>query len=402
MYLTNDLMFEVSVKLTKADGVTTIGKDQHVAPINNILHSLISSCNVSLNNVPINDTINHYPYRSYITDLLGFDSNARYSWMEATGFYLDTASFMNNAAGGNDGFNNRRRLWRNAEDKEYTGLERTFMGRLHTDLDTIEGGIIPGVEIRVVLTLAKPEFVLMVKDNDQNDYKIVLTKASLWIPVATIRPEVFKKIEHSLEKGPCHYYIEKVQIREKNIPANSSTFYTENLFATVQLPARMILAFLPTSAFLGDFHKNSFDFQRKWEAAPAAWRGGVGGNKCFIEKISVTLNGRSLDGLESRAVLQDDMTMFVRLNHLLGYQKSRTGNSITYPDFLNGFYLAMYDVSTSGQSAVDYVIPAVKDGNLRLAVEFSSTTQTELTCLIFAEFPSVIQIDKFRRISQSY
>ena len=122
----------------------------------------------------------------------------------------------------------------------------------------------------------------------------------------------------------------------------------------------------------------------------------------FLEKISLTLNGKSVDGWDSTATENRDVMNFIRLHHFLGFTKTGSGNNLTMDEFMKGCFFAVFDLSTSGQSSMDYIIPSVRLGNLRLKVEFSSTTVEELTLVMFAEFPSLIQIDKFRRIKMSF
>ena len=69
---------------------------------------------------------------------------------------------------------------------------------------------------------------------------------------------------------------------------------------------------------------------------------------------------------------------------------------------MNGFFFAYYDLSTSAQSNMDFIIPAVRQGNLHIEVKFSKGTPHEITMLLFAEYPTLIKVDKHRQIRMSY
>ena len=58
----NNLMLKLSMKLTKEDG-TLIPAAKQVAPVCNVLHSAISEVKIYLQNIPINDNPEMYPYR---------------------------------------------------------------------------------------------------------------------------------------------------------------------------------------------------------------------------------------------------------------------------------------------------------------------------------------------------
>ena len=94
--------------------------------------------------------------------------------------------------------------------------------------------------------------------------------------------------------------------------------------------------------------------------------------------------------------------MFIRLNNVLGFTKTRTGNNLTRTDFHHGSYFCAYDLTTSGNSGMNFLVPSVRLGNLRLSLEFSSTTAEEMTMLIYSEFPSMLTIDRYRRIRMTY
>lgn len=122
----------------------------------------------------------------------------------------------------------------------------------------------------------------------------------------------------------------------------------------------------------------------------------------FLEKVTLTLNGKPVDGFDARASEHDDTLMFMRLHNVLGFSKTRTGNNLTRIDFHHGSYLCAFDLTTSANSGMNFLVPSVRLGNLRLSLEFSKTTGEEMTLLIYSEFPSLVTIDKFRQIRMTY
>ena len=210
----------------------------------------------------------------------------------------------------NGGFLARRLLFRNKADTAYTLDPVTFMGLLHTDFNGVEGGILPGVEIKVEISLTPQDFLLHVDKNDTEKYKISITDAKLSLPVATISSQMFTNMERLLEKQSAMYYLTRVQMTQRCIPANSLNYVSESLFSTNQLPSRLIIALLPTSTMMGDKHKSPFNFQREFPSASVegggwAFLGGGdvedGAAKATLTKVGLYLNGRSIDGWESEA-----------------------------------------------------------------------------------------------------
>ncbi len=424
------MYLKLELELCKADG-SAPDSSKNVAPINNVLHSLFKECKVYIEDYLINDNNENYAFKAFMIDTLSYDMNAKYSFLQTQGYYQDTPFQMD--SGGNASFGIRRDLFKNSSKSAYTTNPVTFVGKLHSDLLSCECGIIPGIALKVELTRADIDFTLMIPDiTDTEKYQLKIKEATLLCSVATLSTDHYLKLQQNLETKQAAIYYKRVQVQNKAIPANSKTFVSENLFSATLMPSRLILAFLPTTAFLGDRTKNPFNFGRKWsyttstiaeptsgsrrssftilghEIGGALTRtedeaGNVRGTKTiFLEKVNLTLNGKSLDGWEGKATENNDPMMFMRLHHYLGFTDVTTGNNLTMEEFLGGAFFCVYDLTTSSQSFLDFVVPSVRLGNLRLKLEFSSTTVEEMTLLMYAEFPSLIQIDKYRRIKMSF
>ncbi len=123
----------------------------------------------------------------------------------------------------------------------------------------------------------------------------------------------------------------------------------------------------------------------------------------FVEKVTMTLNGESLDGYaEHSATRRHDISNYMRLQYYQGFTSSGTGNNATYDEFMHGYFFLYYDLTTSLQAGLNDLVPAVRQGNLLLKIQFSSQLPIELTLLIYAEYPSLLLMDKNRQISVSY
>ncbi len=434
MYMIHEAQLKIDVTLTKADG-NAIEDGKMVGPCNLVLHSMFSECRIYLEDYILNESNENYGYKSFIGSLLSLDSNAKYSWLQAAGFFHDTAKAIDNV-NSNNGFDSRRDLFMRSAT-EYSNLPVTFVGKLLHDLVSCQTGIIPGISVRIELTLQNQDFLIMTDSDDK--YKLTIVNASLFCPVGQLRPNVFRTIQRHLKEKPIRMYYQKVQVTQKVIPANSQTFVTESLFSSSQLPSRVVFAFVPTSVYLGNQKKSPYNFKRKWEwtvpapgvrsarrdsersslssfiqipgtsipipgtstAPPSPLRQDML-KTCYIEKVLLSLNGKPVDGFDARASANDDTLMFMRLHNVLGFTKTRTGNNLTRTDFHHGYYFCAYDLTTSANSSMNFLVPSVRLGNLRLNLEFSTTIEEEMTIIIYAEFPSMCTIDQYRRIRMTF
>ena len=63
--------------------------DAAVAPINNILRSLFSQIDVSLNDVSVSSATTTYPFRAYIETNLNYGTDAKESRRQAAMYFID-------------------------------------------------------------------------------------------------------------------------------------------------------------------------------------------------------------------------------------------------------------------------------------------------------------------------
>ncbi len=405
MYIPDRMLLKLQVALT-LEGAERIPNAKKVAPINDCFHAIFKSCRIWLGETLLTKNGDNYPFKSYMIDFLSMDSNAKFSWMRGQMWHQDTFghSLSNQTdLSINAGFKSRMHRFKNEDQTNYVTHSIPLMGRLHTDLGSANAALCPGLGMKVELVFAPQEFVIQVPEADSGKYKLTVTDATLFCPVAQVSADMFRKIEKNLEEKNMRMYIRKTEVTNKNIPANTELFVSQ-LFPGGPLPSKMVLAVLPTASFVGTYHTNPFYFARNFthtEQVPGS--GQTVTHTTFIEKVQVTLNGESLDGLDSGITSSsEDMVNFIRLHYYMGFMQSRTGNAVTYQEFCHGFYFLYYDLSTGAQANNAWVVPAVRQGNLQIQINFAKAFPKELTLVIFAEYPSLIEINKLRQISMSY
>ena len=415
VYIINDMTLMVKVKLTLNNEETKIPQDKNCSVVNNVLHSLFEKCKVYVENVLTSDSSENYPYKAYIIDTLSYNNDSKLSFLQAAGYYRDSAFQMGNTML-NSGFQSRKERFQTPTflptgdvTWDYSLEEACFVGRLHTDLSSSEGAILPSVEIRVVLERTSDDFVLLSETNE--NFQVHLKHASLYVPVGTLNAELFTQIKMKLLKEPSRIYYTRSQVTLLQIPSTSKHWPSPTLFSSLQLPSRLVLAFIPTENLRGSKLKNPFDFQRKWTTTTEAVGGGffgIGANadpierNPFVQKVGVTLNGKSLDGWETTATELEDTMSFYRMHNVMGFAKSREGNAISHLQYHNGYFFLCYDLSTSLNAGNALLVPSVRSGTLKVEVDFSEPLTIELQMVCYAEFPSLMTIDSHRRVRCSF
>ena len=86
----------------------------------------------------------------------------------------------------------------------------------------------------------------------------------------------------------------------------------------------------------------------------------------YIKKVDCQLNSNSLDQVEDKSTEDECMQMYWRMFKFNGQLNSLFSNGITYDDFRYGYYFCVFDLSTSGKSGTNYVVPSIRVGHLRI------------------------------------
>lgn len=86
----------------------------------------------------------------------------------------------------------------------------------------------------------------------------------------------------------------------------------------------------------------------------------------YIKKIDCQLNSNSLDQVEDKPNEDECMQMYWRMFKFNGQLNTLFTNGISYDDFRNGYFFAVFDLSTSGKCGTNYVVPSIRVGHLRI------------------------------------
>ncbi len=102
--------------------------------------------------------------------------------------------------------------------------------------------------------------------------------------------------------------------------------------------------------------------------------------------MSLKLNGDQLDQLNLRSSEDQAVFDYVRFQNTNGFINHTTTNSIEYDDYLHGYYICAFDLSTTNEGAnSQYSVPSVRQGNLAVSIYFSKPQTVNLTLLMFGE-----------------
>ncbi|XP_078320050.1 uncharacterized protein F54H12.2-like [Crassostrea virginica] len=354
---------QVVCKFTKGDGTNLTGNHSTSTPINNILHSLFTEIDVSLNGKIVTPGTDTYPYKAYLEKLLSYKPRTLETQMRACTLWekdtpghmdevgLDAAVFapveLDVEGVGALAENNAHTVTIDAplgeavipEHSRNLGLRKrhqavadsvrkVLIDRLHIDLFQQEKFIPNGVDLRLRFNRAKPQFYMMTAIG--NSGIVVILNMLLWV----------RKV--------------------KPTPTNA--------------------------AFNGDNLKNPFHFKNE-----------------RVKKLEVSINGETISTRPYEPDFQGGLYLrsYLSLYQGLGKLGEDWAPDITLEEYKNGYTLWCIDF-TKDQEAQLNKFHLIETGNLRIEVQFGQNVQQTLNCLVYAEFDNLLEINKQREVNIDY
>src|SRR5215469_2865189 len=197
-YIDPNIYLYVRCKLVQDDNTDFKDETDKTAVANNLLHSLFRQCNVLLNGVPITHANDLYSYRSYLETLLTYGSDAAATHLTNAYWYLDSGNMQAcdptaAATTNNKGFILR---WERCKHSK----EIQLYGRVHADICNVPQLILPGVQLQVRFTKARPEFYLM-HHNEHSSAQLKFLDAQLIVNHVKPNPGILMAHNSVLQKG---------------------------------------------------------------------------------------------------------------------------------------------------------------------------------------------------------
>jgi len=344
-----------------------------VGPVNNWLHSLFTQVEVYFNQKRVSPSAGNYAYRAYIDTLLTYGSTAKNSHLGCALWYKDTAAKFSTPAE-NDGFKKRAQFTRNSQEVE-------LYGSLYCDVFNMNKFLLNEVELRVILSRSKSEFCLL--GTAGGNYSVKITDASLFVRKVRLNPKILLSHASILNQTTAKYPLTLVETKSFVIGANVRNKSFDNIYLG-QLPKRLVIGFVSNRAYNGDLTLNPFNFQH-----------------FNVNFLVLFVDGEQIPSKP----LQPDFTsigQYVQCYHTLfsgiGTHYEDDGNDISLEEYPNGYCLFAFDLTPdiSGSTASHWSPTML--GNLRMEIGFSAPVAEAINCMVYAEFDSLIQIDKQRNI----
>jgi hypothetical protein len=286
----------------------------------------------------------------------------------------------------NDGFANRSLYIKNSKQLEMIDKLRIDLGNQHRYIlnnttivisltkNSDSFGLLhqpyPGVEasptVKAIKALTNP--------------KIRFLDASLFVRKNVLYPSIILSHQKLLEAGHSALYPFKMsEVKSFSIPQSNQQFVEENMFLG-SVPSRIVVALMPSSAFVGSYSTNPFIFKDY----------AVSFVSLNVNNVPVPIKGMSLDFANNNFLLPYYL-MFCSL----GMNGQNQGLNISREAYKKLYPMFVFDVEQEHGS--DSTLSLEKSGAVRLELQFKTALPHAVTCLVYCEHQKIMEIDKYRQ-----
>ena len=378
-YDPSDMRLKLKVKLIKV-GDDAIANTDDVAPINDIANTMFSQVDVVLNDTVISQSTNMYPYKAYLSNLLGNSDDIKQTQLYMEGWETDLPGKFD--AADNTGHTNRKTRF-------LGGKEVELRVRLHTDL-AFQDRLIPNhVTCRMTLYRASDAFCLMAPSASgakPATYRLSVTDAQLEVRRVKLEPDCQLHIESKiLSNTGAQLPIIHVQTNQYVIPKNVFSFQLDGMFRG-QIPNSVVLGLVENAAVNGMYEKNPFNF-KDFDL-----------NYMQLTVEGVPVPSKPLQPNYAKGQYLDAYETIYRGTLMLD---SGHTHGIKYPDYKDGNCLYAFDLTPDQSDGVEHV-PHRRTGNVTLSLRFATQTPETLTLVVLGQMNNTITIDRSRNVLFDY
>ncbi len=356
----SSINLRLKLQVLKSDGSLYKDDDgQQPGIVNNVLGSLFRQVNVSLNGKSINSSDGNYSYRAYLQTLLNYGIDAKNTHLGIIGWNLNSTE--------------RQLLIKNSAILE-------LYGKLHADVLNQPLLMLNNVNLKISLTLNKPEFYLLTNDVNDNS-KVKILEAALYVKHCTINPNILVAHHKTLERTNAKYHYKRCEVKSFTVSKGNS-INLDNIVIG-QLPTSLIFLMVDNDAYNGAKAKDPFEFKHN-----------------NITSYSLFVNGTPVPN-ESIVTNFSDGNQYAQayasIFSATGILHSTQGNLISTEQFKQNTFLIATDL-TPDLSGLDSMSSLSNQGNIRIEARFDKQLTSTITCLVYLEYDATLEIDKNRNV----
>lgn len=367
----SNLYLKLKMTLSKVDKSEVAEGDWGVVtPCNNLLHSLFSRVDISVNSQSLSMSPSNYAYRSYLEKFLGHAKSARKG-------YLSAALYREDADERKDYIKAR------GTDKKVSTID--LMDKLHLDL-TFQDKALVG-NLNVVITLFPNTVDFCFELPNTHTLKMEIIDPTLLIHKAKVTPKLLEGHSHGWKRGSSKYTVTRTEVKHMSI-LNGTTDKQIDLIRG-QIPRRMFVMMVESTSFTGSTLKDPFKFDHF----------NINHLACYLDGVCHPYRPYE-PNFTSRLYIKEFLALYQALNQ----NGTDTYMQIDRDAYADGNAIFAFNFTpdlSSGPGAIGHV-NEIKRGEVRLHLKFSSALAKNVTLLLFLEYDNLIEIGQLGDVVNNF
>lgn len=370
----SSILIKIELSIVKENGEAYIHTDLNQPSLPSlVLPSLFSSIQASFNSVQVAN-VEHYPYLSFFKTYLSSSYEMSRNVLSTQGFFEDQLGKFENPAD-NSSYKTRQSLAKNSSIMQ-------FVGRLHWDFESISRYLLSGIDLDITMQLSKPSFFVYDAHSVANKMPTFkIHSASLICKRLTIAPEILAAHSLMLEKNiRAKYSYCSGNIKTFALSSGARSFNVESIF-NGQLPNVLVVAFVESASFLGEYGKNIYNFQ-----------------SFNIQQLKLYVNNILLRPINVDCDKRQTADCYYSLLNSLNVHNSADGILLTEQGLRNGLFFCGWSLAASTTRELTNNRNLNHTGNIRLEIVMGETLDRNVTMLVYSERFAQMALDRFRNV----
>ena len=363
---------QLKMKIVNSDG-SSIDDTNNVGPINLVGKTFFQRVILKIEGKEVFNSGSLYAYQAYLESLLNYGWEAKNGQLQLGLFYKDS-DFQNLA-------NNKGHAKRKARFAESAIVE--LFAPVHCHLFNTGRYMIRNCKVELELHRNPDKFLLMSSDAAA-EYKIIVEDVAWHVWKVELQESANLAIDEAMAKNTVKYPVRRVNLINNEITARGQTVFINNLY-TGDIPRRIILGLVRSSAFSGSYDKNPFEFLHY-----------------KLTAIEMRVGGKEVTPLKVDFVNKNYGMAYMHLLNGIGLETGDRGVWLDYDEFGEGNSLFVFDLTPDGVDSD--ALELIKTGTVNVKLTFAENLNepSGIELLSYAEFDGITELDLNRQVHNDY
>ena len=288
-----------------------------------------------------------------------------------------------------------------ARDRVWNEKGKAVYAQLSLDIAESSNPIVSGVNLELNLVRADPKFYMVVEEPElvKWEYGIKILEIQLLTTMRRMAPDLSLELEKKMlsrgTNGGVDYNFQRVEIKKQTIATALHSWNSEDIKSGSRVPVRSTVLLIDEKRWHGEWDTYPFVSQAEERALNDGYK---------VWRIWFSLD--SMPVLPLGQMHTDTPSNFQRQSyHMLQQTYSGTrknGLDLTWEQFKRSAFVFTTDFTKARRANDNRAWHKIRQGSLRLDVEFEDAPTRPLSVFILSEYPTRVRVLKDRMVNYNY